>query len=169
MTAGMDLDGWVATIDALHTQRETARWLVEDRHGHYLMVIKDNQPHLLAAAQAALSGTDEQFADTTHDTRGRGHGRTEHRRVRTIPASGTDSPTPPSSSGSSAAAAGSTGSTPARRSSTASPASPQQTPAPPPSPPTPAATGPARTRPTTSETSPSPIRPLSRLCRPAPP
>lgn len=92
MTTGMDLDGWVTTIDALHTQRETARWLVEDCHSHYLMIIKENQPNLLAAAHAALSGTDEQFAATTHDSDGRGHGRVERRRVRTVPASGTDFP-----------------------------------------------------------------------------
>jgi predicted transposase YbfD/YdcC len=89
LTEGLDLSGWVTTVDALHTQSETARWLVEDCDADYIMIIKDNQPTLLATAVKALSGTDDQFAGTTHTTDEKGHGRTERRSVRTAPAEGT--------------------------------------------------------------------------------
>jgi hypothetical protein len=48
--AHLDLIGTVVTVDALHTQAETARYLVEDKRAHYLMIIKGNQPTLLGAA-----------------------------------------------------------------------------------------------------------------------
>ena len=40
------LAGRVVTADALHTQIETARYLVEDKQAHYLFTVKDNQPTL---------------------------------------------------------------------------------------------------------------------------
>lgn len=40
------LAGRVVTADALHTQVETARYLVEDKQAHYLFTVKDNQPTL---------------------------------------------------------------------------------------------------------------------------
>lgn len=39
--------GAVVTIDALRTLAETARHLAEDKHAHYLMIIKGNLPGLL--------------------------------------------------------------------------------------------------------------------------
>jgi Druantia protein DruA/DDE_Tnp_1-associated len=42
----LELTGQVVTADALHTQRETARVLVEDKHAHYLLTVKHNQPTL---------------------------------------------------------------------------------------------------------------------------
>lgn len=43
----LNLRGWVVTLDALHAQRETARYLVEDKHASYLFsAVKDNQPTL---------------------------------------------------------------------------------------------------------------------------
>jgi hypothetical protein len=56
----------LATTDALHTQRETARHLVEDEHTHYIMILKGNQGSTLNAAIAILTGTDTEFAATTH-------------------------------------------------------------------------------------------------------
>jgi predicted transposase YbfD/YdcC len=44
---GMDIAGKTITADALLTQRELARYLVEDRSAHYLFTAKDNQPTLL--------------------------------------------------------------------------------------------------------------------------
>jgi hypothetical protein len=38
--AHLDLIGTVVTADALHTQAETARYLVEDKKAHYLMIIE---------------------------------------------------------------------------------------------------------------------------------
>lgn len=40
------LEGAVATFDALHAQRETARLLVEEKKADYLFIVKDNQPSL---------------------------------------------------------------------------------------------------------------------------
>jgi hypothetical protein len=42
----LDLSGAVVTADALHTQRETARYLVEDKEADYLFTVKENQPTL---------------------------------------------------------------------------------------------------------------------------
>jgi len=55
----------VVTLDALHTQAETARHLAGDKHAHYLMIVKANQPSLLRDVQAALAGPDSRFADAT--------------------------------------------------------------------------------------------------------
>jgi len=40
------IEGRVVTADALHTQRETARFLVEEKGAHYLFTVKDNQKTL---------------------------------------------------------------------------------------------------------------------------
>ena len=40
------LQGKVVTGDALHTQVETARYLIEDKQAHYVFTVKDNQPGL---------------------------------------------------------------------------------------------------------------------------
>jgi hypothetical protein len=45
LLAGRDLRGTVTTMDALLTQRAIARQIPE-QHGHYLMVVKPNQPEL---------------------------------------------------------------------------------------------------------------------------
>jgi hypothetical protein len=42
----LPLEGKVVTGDALHTQVETARYLVEDKQAHYVFTVKDNQPGL---------------------------------------------------------------------------------------------------------------------------
>jgi hypothetical protein len=42
----LPLQGKVVTGDALHTQVETARYLVEDKKAHYVFTVKDNQPGL---------------------------------------------------------------------------------------------------------------------------
>ena len=74
MLAGLDLPGVVVTADAMHTQREHARFLVEDKGAHWVFGLKDNQPTVLAAAEKAFEGVAHQYE--THD---RAHGRTEHR------------------------------------------------------------------------------------------
>jgi hypothetical protein len=45
----VDLAGRVVTADALHCQRDHARYLVAERHADYLFVAKENQPGLVAA------------------------------------------------------------------------------------------------------------------------
>lgn len=42
----LPLEGALVTADALHTQRDTARFLVEEKKADYLFVAKDNQPAL---------------------------------------------------------------------------------------------------------------------------
>ena len=86
--AHLDLIGNVVTVDALHTQAETARYLAEDKKAHYLMIVKGNQPSLLAAVTEALAGPDSGFAGTTWTEEGKGHGRRERRSIRTAPAAG---------------------------------------------------------------------------------
>jgi hypothetical protein len=51
-------------------------------HGHYILILKGNQPLALQAAQALLCGTDTQFAEHTDRATDRGHGRTEARTLR---------------------------------------------------------------------------------------
>ena len=42
----LDLNGKVVTGDAMHTQTDLARFLVEEKHADYLFTAKDNQPTL---------------------------------------------------------------------------------------------------------------------------
>jgi hypothetical protein len=42
----LDLKGQVVTGDALHTQKDLARFLVQDKQADYLFTVKDNQPTL---------------------------------------------------------------------------------------------------------------------------
>jgi hypothetical protein len=46
LLADLPLQGGVVTADALHTQTETARYLVEDKQANYVFTVKDNQPAL---------------------------------------------------------------------------------------------------------------------------
>lgn len=41
-----DLHEAVITVDAMHAQKDHARYLVEDRQAHYLLSVKNNQPTL---------------------------------------------------------------------------------------------------------------------------
>jgi len=42
----LPLEGAVVTADALHTQQQTARYIVETKKADYLFTVKDNQPTL---------------------------------------------------------------------------------------------------------------------------
>jgi predicted transposase YbfD/YdcC len=92
LLTGLDLVGKVVTADALHTQRAFADWLVTTKKADYLFIVKGNQPTLYDAVAAALTGTDDEFADRMDATTNRGHGRTEARTIRTAPADGIDFP-----------------------------------------------------------------------------
>lgn len=52
----LDLDGTLVTADALHTQRETARHIVQDKGADYLFTVKDNQPELKKRIEAHFEG-----------------------------------------------------------------------------------------------------------------
>lgn len=56
----------VVTADALHTQRETARFLVEDKQAHYVFTVKDNHKTLRQDLQAFDW---EAFPPSTHHRR----------------------------------------------------------------------------------------------------
>jgi hypothetical protein len=51
LLAGFDLTGVVVTVDAMHTQTDTAQ-LIVDAGGDYVFTIKGNQPTLYAACKA---------------------------------------------------------------------------------------------------------------------
>jgi hypothetical protein len=46
LLAPLTLQGAVVTADALHTQHDTARYIVEKKQADYLFIVKDNQPTL---------------------------------------------------------------------------------------------------------------------------
>jgi predicted transposase YbfD/YdcC len=68
------IGGAVITADALHAQREHALYLAR-RGAHYLLTVKGNQPGL----HAQLKALPWRQVPVTSDTRGRSHGRREHR------------------------------------------------------------------------------------------
>jgi predicted transposase YbfD/YdcC len=73
------LAGKVVTLDALHTQRQTAR-LIGERGGHYVMTVKGNQPELHAAVAGLLTpehARDQDRASVAETNTG--HGRVESR------------------------------------------------------------------------------------------
>jgi predicted transposase YbfD/YdcC len=77
---GLDLAGAIITADALHTQREHARWLAEEKKAGYVFVVKRNQPRLYrqvkALPWAKIPALDE--------TRDRGHGRYDIRELQAV-------------------------------------------------------------------------------------
>jgi len=50
----LELDEMIAVLDALHTQTETARAIVQEQGGDYVLCIKGNQPGLQRQAQTLL-------------------------------------------------------------------------------------------------------------------
>jgi len=75
--------GALVTADALHVQKDTARYLVEDKKADYLFTaVKDSQPSLFAA----LDALDWENTPVTHVMRDRGHGRDETRTIQVLPA-----------------------------------------------------------------------------------
>lgn len=86
LLTGQDAPGMVWTLDALHTTKATARLITKDLHGHYVLIIKGNQPTAQAAAAALLGGPDTDWVDTCAVEDDRGHGRVERRAIRVAPA-----------------------------------------------------------------------------------
>jgi predicted transposase YbfD/YdcC len=86
LLTGLQAPGMVWTLDALHTTKATARLITKDLHGHYILVIKGNQPIAQAAAAALLRGPDPDWIATTATEDDRGHGRVERRTIRVAPA-----------------------------------------------------------------------------------
>jgi predicted transposase YbfD/YdcC len=84
LLSGLDLAGVVVTADALHTQRAHADWLVTAKHAHYLLIVKGNQPTLLARLKR-LPWHRVPVLDRTRD---RGHGRVERRTLKVVTVKG---------------------------------------------------------------------------------
>lgn len=81
LLAGRDLTGTVTTMDSLLTQRAIAAQ-IGAQGGHYLMVVKENQPALYAAIAGLFAAPPPQLATDhleTVTTRDKGHGRLETR------------------------------------------------------------------------------------------
>ena len=80
----LELKGALVTIDAAGCQVEIAR-AIRAKKGHYLLAVKDNQPALRAAVEAAVdTACTADFAGVRvdyHETAEDGHGRHEERRV----------------------------------------------------------------------------------------
>jgi len=65
LLTGLVLEGRLITGDAMFCQRDLSRQILDDG-GHYLWVVKDNQPTLLADIQAALTpGADAALSPPT--------------------------------------------------------------------------------------------------------
>ena len=64
LLADLDIKGAVVTADAMHTQRETARYIVEDKKAEYVFTIKDNQPTLRQDVETLRL---EAFPPSTHN------------------------------------------------------------------------------------------------------
>jgi len=75
----IDIRGKTITADALLTQRELARYLVEDRHAHYHFTVKGNQKQLLEAVSFHFDNLDREPDYTTLDCPE--HGRIEQRNI----------------------------------------------------------------------------------------
>lgn len=83
LLAGRDLRGTVTTVDALLTQHELARQ-IRAQGGHYLMVVKANQPALLTAITTLFEHPPRPLAADAAEsvsTCDKGHGRLD---VRTL-------------------------------------------------------------------------------------
>jgi hypothetical protein len=51
LLAPVPLEGAVVTADALHTQKATAAYVVEEKKADYVFTVKENQPSLLEAIE----------------------------------------------------------------------------------------------------------------------
>ncbi len=80
----LDLTAVVVTADALHTQREHARWLVDTKKAAYVFTVKKNQPRLYRQLKA-LPWAKIPIQDETST---RGHGRYDIRRLQAVTCTG---------------------------------------------------------------------------------
>lgn len=83
LLAGRDLSGIVITMDALLAQRGIAQQIL-DQHGHYLMIVKQNQSELYEAIEFLFEQppwVEQEKAQEyqVHHTYDKGHGRLETR------------------------------------------------------------------------------------------
>lgn len=84
LLAPLELTSVLVTADALHTQREHARWLVETKQAGYLFTVKKNQPRLYRQLKT-LPWARIPIQDETST---RGHGRYDIRRLQAVTCTG---------------------------------------------------------------------------------
>lgn len=88
LLAALELEDAVVVADALHTQREHARVLVEEFGAHYAFPVKRNQPELWKACRKVpWQGVKAAFRSTV-----RAHGRIDTRVVEVVSFAGLDFP-----------------------------------------------------------------------------
>ncbi len=80
--AQAEFAGHVFTMDAAHTVRSHARFLVEELGAHYVMIVKENQKGLFDRIDAL----DWAKVPVTHQTKETGHGRRERRTIQVMDA-----------------------------------------------------------------------------------
>ncbi|MGW0806048.1 ISAs1 family transposase [Nonomuraea sp. NPDC002799] len=76
----LDLTDAVVTVDALHTQREHAIFLVQEKNAHYILVVQKNQPTLYRQ----LKGLLWRKVPIVHREDHHGHGRSERRQLKVL-------------------------------------------------------------------------------------
>lgn len=84
LLAPLNLHGTVVTFDALHSQTAHARFLVEDKHAHYIALIKGSQPTL----HQWLKALPWRAVPLLDKTRATTHGRDEIRRIKAAAVAG---------------------------------------------------------------------------------
>src|SRR5664279_225464 len=76
----IELLGALVTADAMHCQKDHAKYLVEQRGAHYLLTVKNNQPKL----RKQLAGLPWGDVPVTHTQQDRSHGRVEKRTLKVV-------------------------------------------------------------------------------------
>jgi predicted transposase YbfD/YdcC len=66
----VELDGSLVTADALNTQTETARIVVQEKGGDYLFTVKGNQPGVVANVQELYNNLSGAFSPSGPDVHG---------------------------------------------------------------------------------------------------
>jgi predicted transposase YbfD/YdcC len=89
LLTGRDLTNTVTTMDALHTQRALAQQIL-DQHGHYFMVVKENQPTLYQAIELLFQqppwlAQERAHEYHVHTSANKAHGRRETRCLESSP------------------------------------------------------------------------------------
>jgi predicted transposase YbfD/YdcC len=74
----LDIEGALVTADAMHTQDDHARFLVEEKKAQFLLIVKENQPSLYNEVGCRSF---EKFSEPYTETC-KGHGRIERRSIR---------------------------------------------------------------------------------------
>ena len=69
----LDLDGRRVSLDALHTQDQTARELVLEHGADYLFTVKDNQPTLRANIEKLIPAPPADFSPSAPEREPGGH------------------------------------------------------------------------------------------------